>query len=202
MIKMIKRTTGFFLAVLVLLACTAAAEIPVQIPEQTEPTATPGQIIFRFRDGIRWGMTPEQVKILEPEEMTERSRLNWTVMMTREKVAVSRFTADLLFMFRDSRLQIIAYEFQRQASSTDFRYLTGALKTVYGEYKAADPLIINTLMDGINPNHYRLDQIEESICWKTGDGTAVYQFYYGADSFAVLYVSAELGTGQYEINGL
>jgi len=197
-----KMTALFSVLLFICLAGAAAAQETLQTPAYFGPTATPGQIIFRFRDGIRWGMTPEQVKILEPEEMTERSRLNWTVMMTREKVAVSRFTADLLFMFRDSRLQIIAYEFQRQTSSSDFRYLTGALKTVYGEYTAADPLIISTLMDGINPNHYRLDRIEEAICWRTGDGTSVYQFFYGSDSFAVLYVSGDLGTGQYQINGL
>ena len=198
-----KKMASLFSALLFMcLAGTATAQELVQTPAYYEPTATPGQIIFRFRDGIRWGMTPEQVKILEPEEMTERSRLNWTVMITREKVAVSRFTADLLFMFRDSRLQIIAYEFQRQTSSSDFRYITGALKSVYGEQTEADPLIISNLMDAINPNHYKLDQIDEAVCWRTGDGTGIYQFFYGNDRFAILYVSSELGTGQYQINGL
>ena len=190
------------LLLLLTVVVSGSAEYPAPVQPAAVPSETNGQILFRFRDGIRWNMTPEQVKILEPEEMNERSRMNWTVMMTREKVAVSRFTADLLFMFRDGRLQIIAYEFQRQTSSTDFRYLTGALNSVYGENTAADPLIISTLMDGINPNHYQLDQIENAACWHTGDGTSIYQFFYGPDSFAVMYVSAEMGTGQYQVNGL
>ena len=70
------------------------------------------------------------------------------------------------------------------------------------KYWYADPLIISTLMDGINPNHYRMDQIENAVCWRTGDGTSIYQFFYGSDSFAVMYVSAEMGTGQYQVNGL
>jgi len=195
-----KRMTVLLLVLIMLIPYTVRTE--QSTPFFNMPTATPGQIIFRFRDGIRWGMTPEQVKILEPEEMNERSRQNWTVMMAKEKVAVSRFTADLLFMFRDSRLQIIAYEFQRQTSTTDYRYLMGAMKSVYGEYSEADPLIVSTLMDEINPNHYRLDQIEGAVCWRTGDGTAIYQFFYGNDSFAVMYVSPDMGTGQYQVNGL
>lgn len=194
------RITVLLLAIMLCIPGSGLCE--QETPVFAMPTATPGQIIFRFRDGIRWNMTPEQVKILEPEEMSERSRMNWTVMMTKEKVAVSRFTADLLFIFRDSRLQIITYEFQRQTSTTDYRYLTGAIKTVYGEYTEADPLIISTLMDGINPNHYRLDQIDQAVCWRTGDGTTIYQFFYGSDTFAVMYVSPNMGTGQYQVNGL
>ena len=73
-------------------------------PEPTPAvTATPAPEDFRFRDGIRWGMTQEQVRALESENMVERSNQEWSVMVTTEKVAVSRFTADLVFMFRRNR---------------------------------------------------------------------------------------------------
>ena len=77
-------------------------------------TPTPAPDAFRFRDGIRWGMNPQQVKALESEAMTERTMQDWSIMLTNEKVAVSRFTADLVFMFRQDRLLMITYEFQRQ----------------------------------------------------------------------------------------
>ena len=201
--RMIRRFAWLLLSVMLAFPAAGPAEQApgVQQPAVT-PSATAGQIIFRFRDGIRWGMTPEQVKILEPEPMKERARLNWTVLMTDEKVAVSRFTADLLFMFMDNRLQIIVYELKRENPENDFRYLTGALSAVYGEQAEADPLAICNLMDAINPNHYRFDLITKAVSWKTGDGTVIYQFFYSGNEFAVMYVSAEQGTGQYQINGL
>ena len=75
------------------------------------PTATPAPDAFRFRDGIRWGMNPQQVKALETEQMSERSAQNWSIMLTDAKVSVSRFSADLVFMFRDNCLLMILYEF-------------------------------------------------------------------------------------------
>ena len=43
-------------------------------PEPTPAaTPTPSPEDFRFRDGIRWGMTMQQVKALENENMVERS---------------------------------------------------------------------------------------------------------------------------------
>ncbi len=52
------------------------------------PTATPAPDAFRFRDGIRWGMNPQQVKALETEQMSERSAQNWSIMLTDAKVSV------------------------------------------------------------------------------------------------------------------
>ena len=203
MFRILKRITGVFAALVLLLTGIASGEqTQVQQQEIIMPTATPGQIIFRFRDGIRWGMTPEQVKILEPEPMKELAREAWTVLITNEKVAVSRFTADLLFMFKDNRLQIIIYEFQRQNPENDFRYLTGALSAVYGTQTEVDPLMISNLMDSVNPNYYRFDQISRAVVWRTGDGTAIYQFFYAESAFAVMYVSAEQGPGLYQTNGL
>ena len=192
------------LTVLLMLAAAAAAEQTVPgIRELMEaPTATPAPDAFRFRDGIRWGMNPQQVKALETEAMTERTLQEWSVMLTNEKVAVSRFTADLVFMFRQDRLLMITYEFQRQDAEGDFRYLAGALSSVYGEKTEASPDRIRTLMDAINPNRYRTEAITEACGWTAPDGTAVYLYYFSPGAFAVMYVSPELGAGIYQTNGL
>ena len=47
-----------------------------------EITATPAPNAFRFRNGIRWGMSREQVKALETEPMNERIMQAWAVMLT------------------------------------------------------------------------------------------------------------------------
>ena len=191
-------------ALLMTAGCALAENVTVPgIREAMEtPTATPSPDAFRFRDGIRWGMNPQQVKALESENMTERVLQDWSIMVTAEKVAVSRFTADLVFMFRQDRLQMITYEFQRQDAQTDFLYLTGALCSLYGDKGEADPVAIKNLMDAIYPNRYRIELITEPCGWVTADGTAVYLYFYSADSFAVMYVSPELGGGLYQTNGL
>ena len=169
-----------------------------QVPEIT---ATPAPNAFRFRDGIRWGMNTQQVKALETEKMTERTMQNWSIMLTDGKVSVSRFTADLVFMFREDRLLMISYEFSN-VQNNDFLYLVGALSSLYGDKADADPLTIKALMDAINPNRYKTELISQSSIWNNEDGTAIYLYYYSPDAFAIMYVSPELKNRIYQTNGL
>ena len=206
-----RRATALLAALLLCMgAGTAGAEETVAgfremmeaVTATPGPTATPAPGDFRFRDGIRWGMSPQQVKALESEAMTERTLQEWTVMLTDEKVAVSRFTADLVFMFREDRLAMITYEFRKKDPATDFAYLCGALSSVYGERTAAEPAAIKNLMDAVNPNRYRTEAITEAYGWTAEDGTAVYLYYFSPEAYAVLYASPESGAGIYQTNGL
>ena len=195
-----------FLAALLTVFCAVSAGAEETVPGFREmietPTPTPAPDAFRFRDGIRWGMNPQQVKALENEAMTERTLQDWSIMLTNEKVAVSRFTADLVFMFRQDRLAMISYEFQRKEPAADFVYLCGALSSVYGDMAAADPAKIKNLMDAINPNRFKTEAITEAWGWNAPDGTAVYLYYFSPEAFAVMYVSPELGAGIYQTDGL
>ena len=168
------------------------------------PTATPSPDAFRFRDGIRWGMNKQQVQALEPTPMTERNSDDNTlsIMKTNGKVTVSRFTADLVFMFREDRLLMITYEFKSQTLANDYAYLSAALSSLYGEKAPAEPMKIKALMDGINPNLYKTEMIREPGVWTTSDGTTVYLYYYSSDAFAIMYVSPGLGSRVYQTNGL
>ena len=166
--------TALMMAVCVLSA--AAEETVPGFREMLEtPTATPAPDAF----GVGAGRLPGDAK-----------------------VAVSRFTADLVFMFRQDRLAMISYEFQRKEPAADFTYLCGALSTVYGEKTPADPAAIKNLMDAINPNRYKTEAITEAYGWTAADGTAIYLYYFSPEAFAVLYVSHELGAGIYQTNGL
>ena len=182
-----------------LLGVGTATEAPTMTPQ---PTVTPSPDAFRFRDGIRWGMNPQQVKSLESVNMVERVLQDWSIMVTTEKVAVSRFTTDLVFIFRQEQLKMIVYEFQRKDADADYQYLTGALCSLYGEQKEADPAMIKVLMDAVNPGRYQADKLTKANGWLTSDGTAVFQYQYAPDSFGVMYVAPELGGGLYQTNGL
>ena len=201
----VKRAAALAAAAVMILAAGIAAGEEIsgmrdlfQLPQVT---ATPAPNAFRFRDGIRWGMNTQQVSALEAEPMTERSMQDWSIMLTDEKVVVSRFTADLVFMFRGDSLLMASYEFQK-GTGDQFLYLGGALASLYGEKAEADPLKIKSLMDAINPNRYKLDLIRQACVWTTADGTTIYLYYYSQDSFAITYVSPDLGSRIYQTNGL
>ena len=197
-----KRIVAILMAGIFLLSVTAAGAEGIREWFQTaEATATPAPNAFRFRDGIRWGMNRQQVKALETVPMTERTMQNRSIMLTDGKVVVSRFTADLVFMFRDDRLIMISYEFP-QDTQDHFRYLTGALSMLYGQKSDADPMKIKALMDEINPDRYKTELITQACCWENGDGTTVYLYHFTETDFAIMYVSPELGSGIYQTNGL
>ena len=200
-----RRMTAGILTILFIIVIigTAGAETVSGIRDWFNmPTATPAPDAFRFRDGIRWGMNPQQVKALESEQMTERNGQNWSIMLTDGKVSVSRFTADLVFMFRDNRLLMIIYEFPGKKGSDDFIYLSGALCSLYGEKTPAEPLKIKALMDAINPDRYKTELLTDAEGWMTTDGTTIYLYNYSSEAFAIMYVSPELGSRIYQTNGL
>ncbi len=179
--------------------------LPTATPVVTDtpaPSATPAPDAFRFRNGIRWGMTTQQVRAMEDVSMTERSMQNWSVMLTDEKVPVSLYSAQLVFMFREDRLLMITYEFQNKESSDAFRYLTGALSSLYGEHEQADPLTIKALMDLINPNYYKLEKIKEACAWTAPDGTVIFQYHYSDNAYAIMYICPQLSGRIYQTNGL
>lgn len=203
-----KRTVARILVCVLLLSSSAAGAEGIvdwfsfgTTEAAVTATATPAPNAFRFRDGIRWSMNMKQVSALETEPMTERSMNSWSIMLTDSRVAVSRFTADLVFMFRDDRLMMISYEFPQEKQDS-FNYLTGALSSLYGEKTEAEPLKIKALMDAINPNRYKTELITQACEWNHTDGTSVYLYYYSETDFAIMYVSPELGSRIYQTNGL
>ena len=199
-----RRLTAWILLIMVILTAGQCAGEPVSgfrdLFQNPAATATPAPNSFRFRDGIRWGMNTQQVRALETTPMTERLMQNWSIMLTDGKVSVSRYTADLVFMFLENRLHMIMYEFQN-GTPDDYQYLGEALGSVYGERREAEPLKIKALMDAVYPGRYMADQITRATGWTAGDGTSVYLYYY-QNNYAIMYVSPELGAGIYQTNGL
>lgn len=176
------------------------------IPSIRETLQTEQEVkAFSFRNGIRWDMTTEQIRALENVPMTDRSSSEWSVMITAEKVKVSRFTADLVFMFYQDQLKMITYEFQSDGSTLDYQYLLGALCSVYGESQNADGIVIKRMMDQIYPDRYRTDWIREGKMWSLADGTHIFLYFFSSNAYAILYTCPQLtvqNTGGYEVDGL
>ena len=198
-------------AVLILVTVTAAAgsasALGFGLLDTPSPQPTEQVTSFTFRNGIGWNMSTEQVRVLEETPMTERTSTTgeWSVMLTNEKVTVSRFAANLIFMFRQNQLRMITYEFSTEKDSViSFYYLIGALESKYGKSKDGEPQAVKNLMDRIDPNHYQTDRIQQVHAWAAKDGTGIYLYFFNTDRFAILYACPELNTagGEYDVNGL
>lgn len=167
-------------------------------------TATPAPSAFFFRGGIQWNMSREQVRTLEPIELSERINEPWSILYPLIPVEVSRYTADLVYMFHDDQLKMIQYDFGSAGSAMDFQYLTGALDSVYGEHEEPEAAEIVNLMDQIYPTYYRADSITGRSAWTAADGTRIYQFYYSPNSYTILYANPmdSAAQGGYVTTGL
>jgi len=183
----------------------APAASSLVVPSLRETIQAQAETEFSFRSGIHWNMSPEQVQTLENTPMTTRSSGDWSVSVAGAPVEVSRFTADLVFMFYQNQLKMITYEFQSDGSALSYQYLIGALCSVYGDLRDADPAVIKALMDQIYPDRYRTELISQAHAWTAPDGTGIYLYYFTANAFAILYTPPEFGSGNaggYAVNGL
>lgn len=161
---------------------------------------------FSFRNGVRWNMTPQQVSVIEDSQMEQFFSGEWSVLMTAAPVQVSRFTADLVYIFQRESLRMITYEFQTNCSMLNYQYLTGALCAVYGESMEANPAIIKGWMDRVYPDRYTTEWIRDGKEWSAEDGTYIYLYYYTKekDKYAILYASPDSvnSPGGYDTSGL
>ena len=166
------------------------------ITEETKP--------FTFRNGITWAMNPQQVALIENIPMKQSSSSEWSVLISESQVPVSRFNADLVYMFRQDALRMITYEFTKDCSTLNFQYLTGALCSLYGENKTAGPARIKGWMDLVYQNYYSADLIRQASEWTAEDGTSIFLYYFRPDAYAILYICPQSvgNQGGYDTNGL
>ncbi len=190
-------------ALLVIRAAAGAPEGVIPNMWAQEP-ATPAPA-FSFRGGITWNMTREQVRSLESGlEMTERSQGNWAVLYPLSQVEVSRFRADLVYMFYADQLKMITYDFGSGGTVSDYTYLTGALDSVYGDHAEPDSSVVVSIMDQIYPGYYSAGNLHSVRSWTAGEDTWIYLYYYTQTAYGILYVNAAggAGSGSYVTKGL
>lgn len=184
--------------------CPALAEGGA-IPDLHAEPVTAEDGAFVFRENIRWGNTPSEVREKENPEMVERKQGDWSILYTQQKAQVSLYMADLVYMFRAEQLRMITYDFGTSAGSGAFSYLEGALSSVYGGMAEAASAEVVRAMDQIYPGYYTENLLNRVRSWTAADGTVIYLYYYGPEAFAILYVSPAAvlpGAGQYNTTGL
>ena len=197
----------WFLSVPALLLCLALLPVSAlgMAPDGWgEPAATTAPP-FSFRGGVTWNMSRDQVRKLETGSLTERSQESWSILYPAGRVEVSRYQADLVYMFFNDQLKMITYDFGQDGTAADYAYLTGALDSVYGEHTAPDPGIVAGLMDQIYPGYYNAERLTSLVGWEAGEDTRVYLYYYEPTAYAILYVMSGSGTGapgSYNTTGL
>ena len=198
------RKIASILLVMIISASAAYADGVIPNLWPAEPSAVPAGG-FSFRNGICWNMNKNQVLALENVQMSERSNGEWAVLCSYSPVEVSRFSADLVYMFRNDQLKMISYDFGTNGTAEVYSYLTGALTSVYGESSEPDAQEIVSVMDRIYPGFYTADRLHLLRRWSGDDSTSVYLYYYSEKAFAIFYVNREMqfpGGGQYITTGL
>ena len=158
---------------------------------------------FSFRNGVSWAMNQQHVIAIENIPMKQSASSDWAVLISESPVQVSRFSADLVYMLKQDALRMITYEFTQDCTSLNYQYLTGALCSVYGDSREANPLIIKGWMDRIYQNYYQQDLIRSALEWTAEDGTSVFLYYFTPEKYAILYVCpTNNGASSYETTGL
>ncbi len=176
------------------------------IPNMWDQAAATPAPAFSFRGGIMWNMNRDQVRALESGlQMQENSRGNWSILYSLSRVDVSRYKADLVYMFYFDQLKMITYEFGNGGTAADYTYLTGALDTVYGEHAEPDSSVVVSIMDQIYPGYYTASNLHSVRSWTAGEDTWIYLYYYTQTAYGILYVNVPAGTqtdGSYVTTGL
>ena len=197
-----KRAMGLLMTAIMLVYAGAGAS--GWIPGMWgEATATPTPAVFSFRGGVQWDMSTEQVRGMEDLDLMERSRDGWSILYPAEQVHVSRYTADLVYMFFNDSLKMITYDFGSGGTATDYAYLTGALDEVYGDHSTLEASAVVRYMDQIYPGYYSPERLTQVLGWTGGTDTAVFLYYYAENAYAILYVnSVAASQGGYVTDGL
>lgn len=184
----------FLSLVTLLLMLTGGALGNGVIPNFRETAADTSQNTpFSFRGGVKWNMSREQVRATDSVPMIEKSQDSWSILLPLEPVEVSRLTAELVYMFYNDQLKMISYDFRMTGTSADYAYLTGALDSVYGEHTVPEAYEVIGIMDQIYPGNYKEDQLTHLLCWTSGDDTRIFQYFYGENAYAILYVCMTAG---------
>jgi len=193
------------LCAMMIAGCAAADGVIPNLRESATVTPDAQTTVFSFRGGVQWNMSRAQVQALEGGQLTERAQEYWSILYPLTPVEVSKFTADLVYMFYNDQLKMISYDFGTGGTESDFLYLTGALDSVYGEHTEPDASAIIGVMDQIYPGYYTAEKLSNCRAWTAGEDTLVYLYYYGTNAYAILYVCVQSTTGGqsgYVTNGL
>ena len=178
-----KRVFAILSTVLILLTCAACAK----------------DSVFTFRNGLRWGMTPDEVLAAKNRtHYTDTEQISRSALACElDDLTVSKFTADLSYLLVGGKLAGVHVNphlfISKDTEAAE--YLKQALIAVYGEVDATLPAssAITALM---NINDWQL-----MYGWHPADGTYVGVFNWRGNMRigyydATVNIAAEIETGE------
>ncbi len=153
---------------------------------------------YSFRNGITFGMKKDFIAQIEsennqvqPDEWYPTSWGQWEILIAAEKVQVSKYSAQLAYFFSANQMEILAYDFQEGATDTMYNDISAALSALYGEAQSIPaeaflPFARSCFIDC----PWTEEDIRSCLAWET-EYVKIYQYYYGPDSFGILYANPE-----------
>ena len=163
-----KKWLSSLLCLFLLLNCCAV------FAEQAEGSAEPPETDrFIFRDGVRWGMSEEEVIALEGEEKNRNVESGFSALLY-ENVEVSKYRGMLGYAFLRDQLVFSAYGIE-DADEEMFAYLKTALEAVYGnesEESAKELIPALNLLTGKDFNAENLWRLP-LVIWKAAGDTRI-----------------------------
>ena len=132
--------------------------------------------IFNFRNGVRWEMTPEQVTACEGAEPDVSREEGTQTGVQYLKVGVSKYSAQLIYMFRDNQLKLDMYGIA-DTTEDDYAYLDNALVSLYGAHADIDGTVVIEAVSAIlqeDPTENYLDAYSTYSIWQLEEGTVIF----------------------------
>lgn len=150
---------------------------------------------FVFRNGITWGMTYADASAAEGRECDYVHQFDGGCSLAYyTAVTVSRYTADMGFIFWDDALRLTVYDFiylgiADENGDDPFAYLLGAMESSYGAPAAADPVDAAAVINHVSEGLYAPEELTDVYEWNLAD-TVIYMLRYPNDSFCIVYTDA------------
>lgn len=170
------------------------------------PEATPAPLApdaFRLRGGVGWQSTLEQVE--ESENIWSHDGVetfgNLQVLYV-SGVSVSKFEAELMYLFRNGALTAICYGFE--GGEDDMAYLRAALGQKYGAEAGSDASRVARALTAVSPRAVSAETVRENAFWLLPDGTLTAIFCTDENALGILYANEPslLREGVYNTRGL
>lgn len=164
---------------------------------------------FTFRNGITWGMSPEEVAATEEGEPLS-TKLDTGEILIYENSRVSKYPSQLGFYFISGKLVMSIYV-PENPNEEMLNTLRKAYDTRYGEEAEADPAACHAVMDRVNPGYYTEEQVAAfpMYRWVAEGDTEIWMVFENPAAegqIGILYVSPDMLTMQTEetmdLNGI
>ncbi|MGI6173417.1 MAG: hypothetical protein ACOYI8_05890 [Christensenellales bacterium] len=196
-------------------ALAALLMLSTALPCFAEENAKEKDDVFTFARGARWGMSRADVMALEDmdedADFGEEDESGLTDLMV-SGVKVSKYAAELAYMFLQDELCCIVYYIPAPSDGGDvsYRYLQGALSSLYGEPSNEDESAFLRFADNIEKWAARDDREEISLIsfdiatvWHIAGDTDVLLGDVDGETLIIYYNTAfDFATAKFDTTGL